>query len=94
VVPNERLHPVKLPAVRGEQVGYLPTLAKTATVVTDSTARSTGCWSDAGGKTRASARRSPLEDDKASGEAVHIIDFSTVTTPGKGWKLRVGADRK
>ena len=91
-VPNERLHPVKLPAVRVNQLGYLPNLAKTATVVTDAAAPLDWQLLDAAGKVRATGKTQPFGDDKASGDVVHTIDFSTVTAAGKGLRLRVGSD--
>jgi endoglucanase len=88
--PVEWKQKVDLPAVRVNQVGYLPGLAKIATVATTAAAPLDWQLVDKGGKTRASGKTRPYGDDKSSGERVHQIDFSSFSAPGKGYKLRVG----
>jgi endoglucanase len=91
--PIERAQKVQLPAVRVNQVGYLPGLAKIATVATPNNSPSTPLdWQlvDKAGKTRASGKTRPYGDDKSSGERVQQIDFTSFTAAGKGYKLRVG----
>jgi endoglucanase len=91
-IPNEKLHPRTIPKVRVNQVGYLPDLPKVATVATAGDAPLGWQLIDAGGKVRASGQTRPFGDDRSSGERVQQIDFSSVKTPGEGFKLRVGAD--
>jgi len=91
-IPVERTHKTPLPKVRVNQVGYLPGFAKTAVVVTAETAPQTWELVDAGGKVRATGKTHPFGEDRSSGERVQQIDFSSYTTPGRGLKLRVGAD--
>jgi endoglucanase len=81
-----------LPIVRTNQVGYLPNAKKRATVVSSSSSALE--WSlKKGGTQVASGKTEPKSGvDKASGENVHIIDFSSVTTPGEGYVLSVGSD--
>jgi endoglucanase len=81
-----------LPIVRVNQVGYLPSAKKRATVVSSST--SALDWSlKKGGTEVASGKTSPKSGvDKASGDNVHIIDFSDVKTQGEGYTLSVGSD--
>lgn len=45
---------------------------------------------DAQGKVAASGRTIVFGPDAASGETVHVIDFSAFATPGKGYRLRAG----
>ena len=78
--------------VRVNQVGYLPGFAKIATVATKSAAPVEWQLVDKGGKVRASGKTRPFGEDKSSGETVQQIDFSSVTAPGKGLKLKVGKD--
>jgi endoglucanase len=81
-----------LPKIRVNQVGYLPHFAKFATYKT--TAQQPMDWQlvDAGGKVVASGKTEPFGEDRAAGEQLQVIDFSSFTTPGKGYKLRSGAD--
>ena len=78
--------------VRVNQVGYLPGFAKIATVATKATAPVDWQLVDRRGKVRASGKTPPFGEDRSSGERVQQIDFSSVTAPGKGCKLRVGKD--
>jgi endoglucanase len=87
-IPNERLHPPKLPVVRVNQVGYLPGLAKTATVLTDAATALPWSLVDGAGKVRATGKTQPFGEDRASGDTVQVIDFSSVTETGKNWRLR------
>jgi len=70
------------PRVRVNQVGYLPQAVKRATLVTDAT--ETVGWQllDADGEQVAQGRSEPVGPDASSGENVHVIDFSDVTTTG------------
>ena len=91
-IPLEKLHPRTIPKVRVNQVGYLPNLPKIATVATPSEAPLAWELVDAAGKVRARGQTRPFGADRSSGERVQQIDFSSVTAPGEGLKLRVGAD--
>jgi endoglucanase len=73
------------------QTGYLPQLPKLATV--KSTAKTPATWDlvDSAGMVVASGSTLPEGVDAASGDAVHIADFSSFTTPGRGYTLRVGS---
>ena len=89
-MPIERTAHKTLPQVRVNQVGYLPGFAKIATVATagDGAAR---LGADRSRRQGPRDREDPaVREDRSSGEQVQQIDFSSVTTPGKGWKLRVG----
>ncbi|HVV49680.1 MAG TPA: glycoside hydrolase family 9 protein [Polyangia bacterium] len=91
-IPVEKLHPRTIPRVRVNQVGYLPDLPKIATVVTAGDAPLAWQLVDAAGKVRASGQTRPFGEDRSSGERVQQIDFSSVTAPGAGLRLRVGAE--
>ena len=54
--------------------------------------RSSGSCSRRAARSPRRARRKPVGKDAASGEDVHVVDFSSVTAPGKGYTLKVGAD--
>lgn len=84
---------VVLPKVRVNQVGYLPKLEKVATVVSDSKQPLDYKLLDAKGQTVSQGKTQVVGTDAASGDSVHIVDFSAFTTPGKGYVLEVGADK-
>ncbi len=75
------------PRVRVNQVGYLPDGPKGATVVTDATEPLPWQLVDAGGSLVATGSTAPRGTDAASGQGVHTIDFSEVTTAGSGYTL-------
>jgi len=77
------------PDVRVNQLGYLPDLPKQATVRSDAGAALEWELRTDGGARAASGRTAVFGDDAASGERVHIVDFSSFRTPGKGYTLRV-----
>jgi endoglucanase len=72
------------------QVGYLPNAPKRATVVNDSASPLTWELLDSNGDVVLSVSTGVYGDDAASGDHVHIADFSACTTPGSGYTLRVG----
>jgi len=78
------------PDVLVNQVGYLPGLQKLATVKDASTAPLTWEVLDAEGKPVASGQSSVFGQDAPSGDHVHVVDFSSLTQPGKGYTLKVG----
>ena len=90
--PAERAAPPP-PRVSVNQVGYLPALAKIATVATAAPAPLDWQLVDGAGRVAASGKTRPHGADVASGERVHQIDFTAVTAAGKGFRLRVGADQ-
>ncbi|ROP35841.1 glycoside hydrolase family 9 protein [Saccharothrix texasensis] len=77
------------PAVKVNQVAYVPGLPKQATVVNGS--GSPAAWSlrDASGATVASGQTSVRGADALSGDSVHTVDFSSFDTPGTGYVLSV-----
>ena len=74
------------------QTGYLPALPKLATVKSASTTPLKWELLKKGGAVVASGESKPVGKDAASGEDVHVVDFSSVKAPGKGYTLKVGAD--
>lgn len=82
-----------IPTVIVNQLGYLPSLAKRATVRTD--AREPLAWQllAGNGAVVASGTTRVRGLDAASGDRVHTLDFSSVTTPGRGYVLAVGGER-
>jgi endoglucanase len=80
------------PIVRVNQVGYLPKAKKRATVVSTSTSALDWVLKKGGSEVK-SGKTTPVSGkDAASGDNVHIIDFTDVTTPGEGYTLSVGSD--
>ena len=84
---------VELPKVRVNQVGYLPKLEKVATVVSDSKQPLEYKLLDAKGQAVSQGKTQVIGTDAASGDSVHLVDFSSFTTPGKGYVLQVGVDK-
>ncbi|HEY4185021.1 MAG TPA: glycoside hydrolase family 9 protein [Polyangia bacterium] len=91
-LPAERTTRVALPKVRVNQVGYLPGFTKTATVVTAANTPLDWQLVSEAGQVAATGKTRPFGEDRSSGDHVQQIDFSSVRTPGKGWKLKVGDD--
>jgi endoglucanase len=81
-----------VPKIRVNQVGYLPRYHKIAAVKDKSPAPLDWQLVDASGKVVASGKSKVFGEDRAAGEPVHTVDFSSFTTPGTGYKLKVGAD--
>ena len=67
-----------------------PALAKLA-IVKSPEARSSGSCAR-GATRRGVGRDQPFGKDAASGDHVHLADFSTWKTPGSGYTLKVGGD--
>ncbi len=80
------------PRVRVNQVGYLPSSAKIATLPAETSAPLDWQLLDRAGRVVAVGRSRPFGEDAAAGELVHQIDFSAVTAAGNGYRLRVGND--
>ncbi len=79
--------------VRVNQVGYLPTAPKLATIAHDSAVPLDWNVLDQSGKVLASGKTKIFGADAASGEHVHQADFSGVTAPGDGDVLEVAGLR-
>ncbi|GAA4888810.1 glycoside hydrolase family 9 protein [Streptomonospora salina] len=78
------------PAVKVNQVGYLPDGPKNATVVTDAASAQPWTLADAAGEEVAQGQTSPQGTEQSSGEDVHTVDFSDYTGEGTGYTLTVG----
>jgi len=89
--PVEKVARAALPLVRVNQVGYLPGLAKTATVVLSGPGPAEWELLAADGAVRARGKTRPFGEDRSSGERVHQIDFSSFKATARGLKLRVGS---
>ena len=83
---------IETPAIRVNQVGYLPGATKLATYVTEATDPVGWELLDADGAVVASGQTTPHGLDSAAGQEVQLIDFSGYRTPGQGYSLRVGED--
>jgi endoglucanase len=87
-----RASAVKVPNLLVNQLGYLPRAAKVATLKTGATTPLTWELLDSAGKAVAQGKTTPFGNDAASGDQVQLIDFSSYTTVGKGYRLKVAAD--
>lgn len=81
-----------LPIVRVNQVGYLPNAKKRATVVSSSSSALDWVLKKGGTEVKSGKTTPKSGKDAASGDNVHIIDFSDVTAQGEGYTLSVGSD--
>jgi endoglucanase len=88
--PDPTPEPVVTPDVRLNQVGYVPISVKRATVVSAAT-RPLG-WEllNAEGQIVGAGRTTVFGKDAASGDHVHIVDFSSFRRVGSGYTLWVG----
>ncbi|MEV7242567.1 glycoside hydrolase family 9 protein [Streptomyces sp. NPDC093248] len=86
-VPPEVYRPDTGPRVRVNQVAYLPTGPKNATLVTDAATALPWRLKDAGGRTVAHGRTVPRGTDVSSGQNVHSIDFGVYRGHGEGFTL-------
>ncbi len=75
--------------VRVNQVGYLPNMPKKASAVNASGSPLAWQLKNSSGVTVASGSTTVFGFDSASGENIHIADFSSYTTPGTGYTLTV-----
>lgn len=80
------------PLVRVNQLGYLTTGPKRATLETESADPLDWQLIDANGDVEASGRTEPRGEDATAGAAVHIIDFGSVNTPGEGYRLEADGE--
>jgi len=82
--------PPPIPNVLVNQVGYFPGLAKIAVVKNPNAV----AWEllDAKGQVVHKGTTIPFGPDKASGDNVSVIDFTSFAGKGNGYTLRVGSD--
>src|SRR5690606_31247032 len=85
--------PVVLPDVRVNQVGYVPSFPKVATVVTDAKEPLTFKLLGSAGAAVLEGQCTPVGLDPSSGDHVQLVDFSTFEVPGEGYVLQVGDER-
>lgn len=80
------------PKVRVNQVGYFPALAKRA-IVANATPTPLA-WQLLNGEGAVVDKGMTVfnGNDAASGEAVHLVDFSAFNRPGAKYKLKIGGD--
>ncbi|MEV6961138.1 glycoside hydrolase family 9 protein [Streptomyces sp. NPDC051207] len=86
-VPPEVYKPDTGPRVRVNQVAYLPSGPKNATLVTDATESLPWQLKSAGGTVVARGSTVPRGEDGSSGQNVHSIDFGAYRTAGRGLTL-------
>ncbi|HET6148216.1 MAG TPA: glycoside hydrolase family 9 protein [Polyangia bacterium] len=80
-------------SLRVNQLGYLPRLAKLATLASPATSPVDWQLTNQAGKLVAAGKTRVFGADAAAGEHLHQIDFSTVTAIGTGFRLRAGDDQ-
>jgi endoglucanase len=71
------------------QLGYLPHRVKIATARIEDEKPVAWRLLDGDGKEQASGMTLALGEDPASGEKVHLVDFSSFTRPGSGYRVQV-----
>ena len=72
------------------QVGYLVSGPKRATVLTDAPDAQLWTLRDANGDSIATGPADPRGYDQSAGSSVQVIDFSEVQEPGTGYTLQIG----
>jgi endoglucanase len=82
--------PMALPAVRVNQVGYLPKHRKTATALSTSAAPFDFSVVNADGKALFQGKSKPFGADADSGDKVQLLDFSDIKEPGTGLVVKTG----
>ncbi len=80
-------------AIRVNQIGYFPNRPKVAVMREPQSTPQDWTVEDASGTEVASGKTTVFGDDIASGDHVHWIDFSSLTTPGEGYVVTVGEHR-
>lgn len=78
--------------IRLNQVGYPPAFPKQATVISRATEPLSWQLKDHAGKVVARGSTSVRGLDPASGDSVHIADFTSYSKPGDAYTLQVGAE--
>jgi endoglucanase len=82
------------PDIRLNQTGYFPKARKRATIVCASTQPIAWSLRNAADEVCLTGRTTVFGFDSASGDFVHIADFSAVSTEGKGYVLSIEKDGK
>ena len=77
-------------AIRLNQLGFQPSGAKRAVIANEAKAPLAWQLIDASGRTVAEGTTRVVSDDRASGEHVHIADFSSFEAAGTGFRLKIG----
>jgi endoglucanase len=85
-----RAEAVPPPAIRVNQIGYLPRSPKRAVWVSASPTPARWTLTAADGNVLTEGTSQVHGADPASGDSVHVIDFSTWTNEGTGLRLLVG----
>jgi endoglucanase len=91
-VPPEVYVPDTGPRVRVNQVAYLPSGPKVATLVTDETTPLLWQLRNGAGKVVDTGRSEPRGVDVSSGQNVHTVDFSGNSRKGTGYTLTVDGE--
>jgi len=89
--PKLDVPPPPIANILTNQLGYLPGLPKIAMVKTKATNPVDWSLTDRSNHVVATGRTVVKGPDEASGDELHSIDFSSVTTPGSGYTLRIEA---
>jgi len=76
--------------IRLNQLGLIPNGPKRAVLANPSTTPLPWRLTDASGAVRAEGRTRVVGDDAASGEHVHLVDFSAFQSIGDGFRIAVG----
>jgi endoglucanase len=84
---------VVLPGVRVNQIGYLPKFEKVAVAVANDRQPVDFTLLDAQGKSVFQGKTRVIGPDAASGDSVHLLDFTAFTNTGKGYVLEVGSSK-
>lgn len=90
--PAQEAKAAPIPAVRVNELGYLPHRRKLAVVVHSSNSPEAFTVSDAKGNKAFEGKTILFGKDPDSGDSVQLADFSALQTPGTGYVLRVGND--
>jgi len=91
-VPPREMKAAPPPKVRVNEIGYFPSLVKRAIIANASASPLKWELVSADGAVVAQGDTVFGGQDAASGEAVHLADFSSFNKPGEGYRLRVGKD--
>ena len=90
--PAEPFVPETGTRVRVNQVGYLTTGPKRATLISDATAPLPWTLRDSEGASAATGTSEPRGEDSSAGASVHVIDFSDVRQTGEGFTLEADGE--